>query len=443
MLVNDELYFQTFCELLEAVVKAGGLETSVEHLQKNHFYLLSRKINLKANLEHGLQPTTLRDYRYIYKRKKKFSIRQNRLDLMCEFLGYDGWNEYKQKHFQSTEINQSKSSNIRVLVLPDKRVGVVNTFEGQIADLITSRYEALQYDLGIDNLEIIVEDHLESTPNGLKNIHELGVKRQANMVIWPEYLHGKNPMMRVPALPIVAENQPLKCVRQRYQKVGNLVDIMEGTFLEEADIMLFSLLGTAAFEKGEQDKALSYFEKVLTLDPENADAEDYVSLIKRQDTAFQNKSLSNDVREEEDLAGLAQRIALLPPEENEMYSTDSSPNTLVSDGRSSLKKYLLVLNGDKQVLKSKDLEPLVRSTLIHEDEPIIFLTTHTGLSLMSMNDLSIFRVQAERKQIPLKETLVSIDRQLKRKNRTDGQSQLFKWLFISSQDPGSDFRTVT
>lgn len=447
MLVNDELYFRTFCKLLEAVVKAGGLEIPVESLQKNHFYQLSRKINRKSGLEYGVRPTTLRDYRYIYKQQKKFSVRQNRLDLLSEFLGYDGWNEYKKIHFHCPEIEQNAEPKVRLLVLPDRRVGVVKKFEGQIAELIINRYEELKYELDLDRLEILFEDSLSSCPTGIEKIHDLGKAHQADIVLWTEYIHGKDPLIRVPALLVDSQGGKSTRAKQPYKKAEALVDILEGAFLEAADIKLFHLLGTSAFKEEEIDKARFYFEKVLALAPDHSGANYYINLLHQNQINHAEDTLSQKLEEELVIEitaskGTVTTRAVRGKEEKSSISKKNgsqhffqSPNTSMLCDKSSLNKHLLVLKGDNHVLKSKDLEPLVRSMLIHEDEPIIFLTSHTDMSLMSLSDLNIFGVQAKRKEIPMKEALVSFKQQLPDQDKgLDNEHLPIQWLVFSPQN---------
>ncbi len=433
MLVNDELYFQTFCRLLETVVEAGGLEVPVERLQKSHFCFLSRKINQQSGIEYGIQPTTLRDYRYIYKQEKKFSIRQNRLDLMCEFLGYDGWNDFKQTNFKCLEKLQESKKKVRLLVLPDKRIGEVKKFEGQIAELIVSRYEELKDELEIENLEIVFED--KPCPVGTKEILDLAATRHADIVTWPEYLHGKHPLMRVQTRFVDAESQMAKVVRQQYQKVNALADLLEGAFLEQTDVMVFNLLGTTAFTNEEVDKARTYFEKVLALAPDHSDANNYMDWLKQAQTSHQKEvdGLASDFE-------ISEKTTAIDNEANSDENNCTSPefpNLPIAQDNASLDKHLLVLKGDNHVLKSKDLEPLVRSMLIHEDEPVIFLTSHTDMSLMSMNDLNVFHVQAVRKEVPLKEVLISSKQQIPVPKCNDEQRSV-KWLLIHHPHPNDE-----
>ncbi len=456
MLVNDELYFQTFCKLFDAVVEMGGLEVAVENLQKNHFFLLSRKINRRTCDNFGIQPATLRDYRYIYRKEKRFSVRQNRLDLMCEFLGYNGWNEFRNTHFNVNHTKQNKNQVVRLLVLPDKRYGEVGKFEGQISELIFNRYEELKAELEIDNLELVYEESLKETPTGINRIKDLGSTHQADLVIWPEYHHGKKPTMRVRFLQASPNQSPSTYYKSKYQKVSRLTDIHEGMFLTETDILLFSLLGIAAFHNGETTRAIIHFEHVLTLDPRHIEALYNLGLLYKETdhlsesaTYFQ-KVLEQDHIDSELIEGAKTHLSHLleskratsdtitlpsekcSPQANPFLITSEKEDTSFSDEKSKLPDldislgekqlangfvkhqttspdYLFVLKGDNSVLMTKNLEPLLRSKLIHEDESIMFLTSHTDLALLSVNNFNTYHVRTSRKEVPIKEVLITID----------------------------------
>lgn len=444
MLVNDNLYFQTFCKLLEAVVKAGGLEIPVENLQRNHFCFLSRKINVKTGAELSIQPATIRDYRYIYKKEKRFSVRQNRLDLMCVFLGYLGWNDFRCTHFNCNERTGNNDNTVRLLILPDKRVGVTKKFEGQIADLINNRYEELKYELELDHLEITFENNLQSCPTGTNKIRELGKVHQADLVVWPEYLHGKTPMMRIPSLLVNSDIQQRKPEKQGYQKVENFAVIHDGAFLEAADILLFTLLGVSAYKNGATNKSQTYFKQVLDLDPNHSEAKSFMELLRK------------DQEEHEKVATTLELVTVAVIENQSMPMTTSKSHDISSTDeeippvtlpfqhkQNSLANHLLVLKGDNRVIKSKDLEPLVKSMLIHEDESVIFLTTHTQMELMSMNDQNVFRLEAYKKEIPIKEALVTLEEwKPKHKSTMEKGDECTKWYFVCPQslyDKTTDF----
>lgn len=432
MLVNDNLYFQTFCKLLEAVVKAAGLEIPVENLQRNHFCFLSRKINVNTEAELGIQPATIRDYRYIYKKEKRFSVRQNRLDLMCVFLGYLGWNDFRSTHFNYTENIENNDDTVRLLILPDKRIGAIKKFEGQIADLINNRYEELKYELELDHLEITFENNLQSCPTGINKIRDLGESHQADLVVWPEYLHGKSPMMRIPSLLVNSDIQERKPEKQRYQKVENFAVIHDGAFLEATDILLFALLGIAAYKNGAFTKAKAHFKQVLNLDPNHSEAKSFMELLR------------NDQEEYVKVATTFELVTVAVTENQTIPKSTSKSHDISSTHeeflgmnlpfqheKDSLANHLLVLEGDNRVIKSKDLEPLVKSMLIHEDEPIIFLTSHTQMELMSMNDQNVFRLEAYKKEIPIKEALVTLEAwKPKHKSTMEKGDECTKWYFV-------------
>lgn len=424
MLVNDELYFQTFCRLLEAVVEAGGVEASVERLQKNHFYFLSRKINAHSNAECNIQPATIRDYRYIYKREKKFSVRQNRLDLMCDFLGYNGWYDFRSNHFSVPDNNQQSNDQVTLLILPDKRFGAVQQFEGQIGELICNRYEELKEELGADDLEIIYQADLKSLPTGIKGMREYGEANKADIVIWTEYLHGKTPMMRVPSLLVDTNREGFKKIKQPYQDAAELVNLPTGALLKETDIILFQLLGALAYEKGEIERAIEYFEHVLQLEPTCKEALSFMSqLLDLEEASNQSSTLVEETtRIDEQLIDQEMEVLnadLNEPDETVLKALSLSNNVMntnlsvtqspTAHRSASLENHLLILKGDNRVLKVKDLEPLIRNTFIHEDETIIFLTRKTDLELLSMNDLTVFKLEASQQEIPIKEALVSIN----------------------------------
>ncbi|MDW3194079.1 MAG: hypothetical protein R8G66_17020 [Cytophagales bacterium] len=419
MLVNDELYFHTFCKLLEAVVAAGGVEAPVEHLQKNHFHFLSRKINSKSCADCSIQPATIRDYRYIYKREKKFSVRQNRLDLMCDYLGYNGWNDFRSNHFPNAENKQQSNEQVRLLILPDKRFGAIQHFEGQIGELICNRYEELKEELGIDELEIIYRDHLKSSPAGIKGIRDFGKANKADMVIWTEYIHGIKPMMRVPSILVDPYQKVCKREKKAYQDAAELINLHEGTFLEESDIMLFQLLATTAHQKVETKKAVEYLEKILQLDPEHEESINQLGiLLDQQEASGQSTNLGGDKtnaevdadpQEKSGSDAIHHQNQLYPPHQDTSNTDQKRDHFAMPNHTASLDNHLLILEGDNRVLKVKDLEPLIRNTIIHEEETIIFLTSKTDIALLSLNDRTIFTLKTSQQEVPVKEALVRLN----------------------------------
>lgn len=417
MLVNDVLYFQTFCKLLETVVEAGGLEIPVEHLQKNHFYLLSRKINVQSGVAFGIQPATIRDYRYIYKGEKKFSVRQNRLDLMCEFLGYSSWNDFKSSHCTKFEHIPDGHDTVRLLILPDKRFGAIQHFEGQIGELINNRYEDLKDEYNIQNLEIIYQEHLRSAPKGIQGIRDLGLANEADMILWTEYIHGASPMMRVRSLCTDMKKKLRKGGKPPYRKADDLIHLQDGAFLQETDSMVFFMLGSKAYEKGETAKAREYFKQVLQIAPDHEEAFTYLHLLNAEHQAPLQIATSGEetITEQEsilaaathrEVAGFADPPFQKATDRRSLIATNQlpyPPNPALQDHQ------LLILKGDHRVLKAKGLEPLIRNTLIHKDEIIIFLTTQPNVALLSMDDLTVFKLAANKQAVPIKEALVHIN----------------------------------
>lgn len=459
MLVNDEIYFQTFCTLLDKVVAEAGLEVNVEALSNSHFQLLSRKINQQTQADTEISPTTFRDYRYIYLKKKKFSIRENRLDLLCEYIGYLSWVHFRSKQASETTTETPEYRSVKLLVINDKRVGLSSSvFEGQIAEMINNRYEELKYEHAIDNLQIIFS---EDSPVGIKKIREMGSAHEADLVVWPEYVHGNTPKLRVPFL-IVDPNRsdlPLsKRKPQSHQPVEGLETIYDGAFLEETDILLFTMLGMEAYRREEQQKACQYFEHLLTLDPEGVTPHFYLGAIYQNqdhldqasqhyhevlsktasDHDFYEKAVINLVFILMREAGYEEAIDLLKRiEHNHSTQTkrihallyqaymlkgdkaSAQEHLLLWDKRYAermeveaagpLPGHLMVMEGDSRVLTSKRMDPLLESTIVHQDEPIFFMTTETDLSLMSMENFAMFHLQPSKQELPLKKSLVPFE----------------------------------
>ena len=475
MVINDPIYFPTFCKLLEQVVEAGNIGVSVSKLKNSHFHLLSRKINKDPDFEVAIQPSTIRDYRYIYLQKKSFSIRENRLDLLCEFIGYDNWINFRSSHFQHPEPTEPNAT-IRLLVLPDKRLGHANNFEGSIADLIGTRYEELKDSYGIENLEITFEDQLESFPRGVRKIREIGSAYKADLVVWPEYMHGDEPEMRVPFLVVNPEKLGVRHIRkekQKYQKVERLSSVHEGAFLEETDILLFSMLGVEAYRQDNKDKALQYFEELLKLDENHLDALFYTGAIHQSRgqldlaSSCYHRVLENSEAQEElyekasinlvfiqlrNPAGHEEAVRLLEPIENndseqaprihallyqaymlagDKVKAQNMLKMLTRESLSSLKEHMIVMVGDDRVLSTRNMDPLLDSTIIHENESIIFLTEKTDLSLLSLEKNDLFHVKAFKQEVPLRQALIPFEKfRPIRKGVFDQYAESKSWVIL-------------
>lgn len=439
MLVNDELYLQIFCKLLEAVVEAGGLEVPVDKLQKKHFCLLSRKINAKSRDEWGIKPATFRDYRYIYKRQKRFSVKENRLDLLCDFVGFSSWIDFRNEHFNHNCIHENNGSVIKLLILPDKRYGEVHNFEGQLSELILSRYEDLKYELDIDNLEILYENQLSDSPSGIKKIQDLAEANQADIVVWPEYLHGNTPMLRIPFHLVDSHAQIVKSKKPSFRKIEGLTQILEGEFLQELDKTLFSLLGKQAFKQNETEKAKTYFSTVLALDIEHKEANYFTGIITQQAKETAQDSINCPVNQTHTTPYTFDSFTLLGKwkesldVQKELSEMGLSNELSIVHQPTQIDKHLLVLKGDQRVLMTKNLEPLVRSTLIHEDEPVFFLTRQTDMELMSMKDLNVFQVVPSTNEVPIKDAIFTFNNNhLEAKRDPINGNEIAQWFLITT-----------
>lgn len=293
MFVKEQLYQPIFCILLDKVVAKGIESLPVEKLKNRHFHQLSHKINMASNSGNKLAPNTFRDYRYIYLGTKSFSVREDRLDVLSNYIGFDSWLSFKQLYGDFQGFRDSpKSSGIRLLILPDIRVGLFNAFEGRISDLIKSRYEELRADYHIDNLELLTYDPSKRPPNSEEAIREVGKSLNADLVIKTNFLLAKELELRISYQLVEPEKWGIRSTRgaSDYQVIERLSTIFEGDLLKELDTLLLYMSGMGALDAGKQETAKRHLMIALSIDNDYAAAHALLGEI------YLNEGLDSEAR---------------------------------------------------------------------------------------------------------------------------------------------------
>ncbi|MEM9299206.1 MAG: hypothetical protein AAGA64_12565 [Bacteroidota bacterium] len=262
-------------ELLDQIQEKANKPESWFRFSFNEMETLAEKINKAFPHQPNIGAGTLKGYGYMYQdlENHPIAISWNKLELLCEYAGLpiDNFNQ-----------NQKNENEVLILITED----FFEPYTPHIAKRLKRRYATMKEELGIRNLQVEIAG-INQTPYSKSEARNLAIANQADLILWGESIGENKIKLKFQLVDLDRFKIDHKYVSDHYlyhdSFISDLSPLCEGDALIESEYLLFYALAAIAYNKGQDGKALAYWQKVSALYPEIADPHFYQGVIHQQD----------------------------------------------------------------------------------------------------------------------------------------------------------------